>query len=104
MNQEPDRSVLPLDVRTATSDASATVAATVDGSGEPREPIRPVRPPRGAPNVLVVLVDDMGFGAPSAYGGPCEMPTAERLADGGLRFSRFHVTALCSPTRQALTT
>ncbi|MDX6299086.1 MAG: hypothetical protein QOF53_300, partial [Nocardioidaceae bacterium] len=96
--------MLPLDVRTATSDASATVAATVDGSGEPREPIRPVRPPRGAPNVLVVLVDDMGFGAPSAYGGPCEMPTAERLAGGGLRFSRFHVTALCSPTRQALMT
>ena len=66
--------------------------------------LRNVNAPEGAPNVLVVLVDDMGFGAPSAYGGPCRMPTADRLADGGLRFSRFHVTALCSPTRQALMT
>ena len=66
--------------------------------------LRNIRPPDGAPNVLVVLVDDMGFGASSAYGGPCRMPTAERLANRGLRFSRFHVTALCSPTRQALMT
>ncbi len=64
----------------------------------------PVRPPAGAPNVLVVLVDDMGFGAPSAFGGPCEMPVADRLAEGGLRFSRFHTTGLCSPTRAALLT
>ena len=49
-------------------------------------------------------MDDMGFGAPSPYGGPCQLPTAERLADNGLRYSRFHVTALCSPTRQALMT
>lgn len=67
-------------------------------------PMEPVLPPEGAPNVLVVLIDDMGFGAPSAFGGPCQMPTADRLADGGLRYSRFHVTALCSPTRQALLT
>jgi len=67
-------------------------------------PVRPVSPPIGAPNVLVVLVDDMGFGASSAYGGPCRMPTADRLAAGGLRYSRFHVTALCSPSRQALMT
>jgi arylsulfatase len=102
-----DRSVLPIDVRTATSDAGATVAAGTDAwtaESVAREPIRPVRPPAGAPNVLVVLVDDMGFGASSAYGGPCEMPTADRLAEGGLRYSRFHVTALCSPTRQALMT
>ncbi|MGW3472655.1 arylsulfatase [Saccharopolyspora sp. NPDC000995] len=72
---------------------------------EPRfEPVQPVRPPEAAPNVVVVLIDDMGFGAPSAFGGPCRMPTAERLADGGLRYSRFHVTAICSPTRQALLT
>ena len=64
----------------------------------------PVVPPAGAPNVVIVLVDDMGFGASSAYGGPCHMPTADRLADNGLRYSRFHVTALCSPTRQALMT
>jgi hypothetical protein len=65
-------------------------------------PIEPLRPPPGAPNVLIVLLDDVGFGASSAFGGPCHMPTAERLAAGGLKFSRFHTTALCSPTRQAL--
>jgi arylsulfatase A-like enzyme len=65
-------------------------------------PIRPLRPPAGAPNVLVVLLDDVGFGASSAFGGPCRMPTAERLAAGGLRYTRFHTTALCSPTRAAL--
>jgi len=67
-------------------------------------PIVPLRPPAGAPNVLIVLIDDMGFGATSAFGGPCEMPTFERLADGGLSYNRFHTTALCSPTRQALLT
>ena len=67
-------------------------------------PVRPVSPPADAPHVLVVLVDDMGFGASSAYGGPCRMPTAERLAGDGLTYTRFHVTALCSPTRQALMT
>ena len=67
-------------------------------------PIRQVRPPEGAPNVLVVLVDDAGFAASSAFGGVIETPTADRLAAGGLRYSRFHTTALCSPTRQALLT
>ena len=67
-------------------------------------PIGPVPPPEGAPNVVIVLVDDLGFGTSSAFGGPCEMPAAERLADNGLRYTRFHVTALCSPTRQALLT
>ncbi|HVG98655.1 MAG TPA: arylsulfatase [Chloroflexota bacterium] len=67
-------------------------------------PIAPLRPPAGAPNVLVVLLDDVGFGSSSAFGGPIRMPTAERLAAGGLKFTRFHTTALCSPTRQALLT
>jgi arylsulfatase len=67
-------------------------------------PIAPLRPPAGAPNVLVVLLDDVGFGASSAFGGPCATPTAERLAGGGLAFNRFHTTALCAPTRQALLT
>jgi arylsulfatase len=67
-------------------------------------PIEPLRPPDGAPNVLVVLLDDVGFGASSAFGGPCATPTAERLAAGGLTFNRFHTTALCAPTRQALLT
>ena len=64
----------------------------------------PLRPPAGAPNVIIVLIDDMGFGASSAFGGPCQMPTAERLASDGLRYNRFHTTALCSPTRAALLT
>jgi arylsulfatase len=67
-------------------------------------PIEPLLPPPGAPHVLVVLLDDVGFGASSAFGGPCSTPTAERLAAGGLRFNRFHTTALCAPTRQALLT
>ena len=66
--------------------------------------IAPVRPPDGAPNVLVVLIDDVGFGASSAFGGPCNTPTAERLAANGLKYNRFHTTALCSPTRAALLT
>jgi arylsulfatase A-like enzyme len=65
-------------------------------------PIHPLRPPTGAPSVLVILLDDVGFGASSAFGGPCAMPTAERLAASGLKFNRFHTTALCSPTRAAL--
>jgi arylsulfatase A-like enzyme len=67
-------------------------------------PIPQVRPPRGAPNVLIVLIDDVGFGASSTFGGPCRTPTLERLSKGGLRYTRFHTTALCSPTRQALLT
>lgn len=66
--------------------------------------IKQLRPPQGAPNVLIVLIDDVGFGASSAFGGPCRTPVAERLAAGGLKLNRFHTTALCSPTRQALLT
>ena len=65
-------------------------------------PIRPVRPPTGAPNVLIVLIDDAGFGSSSAFGGPCQTPNFEKLAAGGLKYTRFHTTALCSPTRAAL--
>lgn len=67
-------------------------------------PIEQLRPPKGAPNVLVILIDDAGFGSSSAFGGPCQTPNAERLAAGGLKYNRFHTTALCSPTRQALLT
>jgi arylsulfatase len=81
-----------------------TTSIDVRHQAPPHVPAAPLRPPEGAPNVLVVLIDDMGFGAPSAFGGPCRMPTADRLADNGLRYSRFHVTALCSPTRQSLLT
>jgi arylsulfatase A-like enzyme len=67
-------------------------------------PIQQLRPPKGAPNVLIILLDDVGFGASSAFGGPCQTPNAEVLAAGGLKFNRFHTTALCSPTRQAMLT
>jgi arylsulfatase A-like enzyme len=67
-------------------------------------PIEQLRPPKGAPNILVILIDDAGFGASSAFGGPCQTPNAEKLATRGLKYLRFHTTALCSPTRQALLT
>ena len=67
-------------------------------------PIEPLRPPTGAPNVVVIMIDDAGFGASSAFGGPCLTPVAERLAANGLKYNRFHTTALCSPTRAALLT
>jgi arylsulfatase A-like enzyme len=67
-------------------------------------PIEPLLPPKGAPNVLIVLLDDVGFGASSTFGGPCQTPTADRLAAGGLKYNRFHTTALCAPTRAAMLT
>jgi arylsulfatase len=83
----------------------APVAPTTYDAKDPATtypPITQIRPPDGAPNVIVVLLDDVGFGASSAFGGPCNTPTAERLAAEGLRYTRFHTTALCSPTRAAL--
>ncbi len=67
-------------------------------------PIPQLRPPKGAPNVLLILIDDAGFGSSSAFGGPCATPNAEKLAANGLKFTRFHTTAICSATRQALLT
>jgi arylsulfatase len=97
-NDELGRTVLPIPER-------GHVGLTTYDAKDPDTsfpPIEQLRPPAGAPNVLVVLIDDCGFGAGSAFGGPCAMPNAERLAAGGLKFSRFHTTALCSPTRAAL--
>lgn len=61
-----------------------------------------VKAPEGAPNVVIVLIDDMGFGVTNTFGGPIEMPTMDKLADHGLRYNRFHTTALCAPTRASL--
>lgn len=61
-----------------------------------------VKAPTGAPNVVIILIDDLGFGVPSAFGGPVGMPTLDKLAQDGLRYNNFHTTALCSPTRAAL--
>ena len=63
-----------------------------------------VKAPQGAPNVVIVLIDDIGFGHGSAFGGPIKMPTLEKMAANGLKYNRFHTTALCSPTRTALLT
>ena len=65
---------------------------------------RPVTAPEGAPNVVLVLLDDVGFGASSAFGGIIDTPSLDALAAEGLRFNRFHTTAVCSPTRAALIT
>jgi arylsulfatase A-like enzyme len=94
------RDVLPIPDRTP-------VGLTTYDAKDPATsfpPIKPLRPPEGAPNVLIVLIDDTGFAASSAFGGPVNTPTAERLAADGLKYNRFHTTALCSPTRQALLT
>src|SRR5438094_7412087 len=63
-----------------------------------------VVPPKGAPNVLLIITDDVGFGAPSTFGGVIPTPALDRIAQAGLRYTRFHTTALCSPTRAALPT
>src|SRR5262245_17206436 len=63
-----------------------------------------IEAPKGAPNVLLILTDDVGFGASSVFGGPIQTPTFQKLADSGLRYNMFHTTALCSQTRAALIT
>jgi arylsulfatase len=63
-----------------------------------------VEAPTGAPNILLIMTDDVGFGASSTFGGPIQTPNFQRLADSGLRYNMFHTTALCSPTRAALIT
>jgi arylsulfatase A-like enzyme len=65
-------------------------------------PVRQISPPEGAPNILIVMLDDAGFGASTGFGGPCETPNFDKLAKGGLQYCRFHTTALCAPTRAAL--
>jgi arylsulfatase len=97
-SNEPERSVLPI------PDQPYEGVLPLDAKDPEAKfaPIEPLRPPEGAPNVMIVLIDDAGFGCSSAFGGPCETPTAERLATNGLKFNRFHTTALCSPTRAAL--
>src|SRR5438046_4306062 len=96
--QQVDRTVLPIPepqppVVTELSARDVSPPARFD-----------VKAPQGAPNVVVVLLDDIGFGQSSAFGGPIKMPTLDKLAAGGLRFNNFHTTALCSPTRTALLT
>src|SRR5258708_7071822 len=91
-----DRTVLPIPEPTY---PHSTVFDVRNATPPPRFE---VKAPAKAPNVLIVLIDDMGFGQSSAFGGPVQMPTVERLANSGLRYNEFHTTALCSPTRTAL--
>src|SRR5574342_1081707 len=97
---KPSRAVLPIPDRPYTG----LIKYDAKDPEAKFPPIEPLRPPAGAPNVLIILLDDVGFGASSAFGGVCHTPTAERLAADGLKYNRFHTTALCAPTRQALLT
>ena len=93
-----DRTVLPI------AEPKLAPITEIDARKAKAPPRFAVTAPAKAPNVLIVLIDDIGFGHSSTFGGPCQMPTLQSLADGGLRYNRFHTTALCSPTRMALLT
>ncbi|HRQ90828.1 MAG TPA: sulfatase-like hydrolase/transferase, partial [Bacteroidia bacterium] len=91
-----DRTILPIQLPKPDPVTTLDVReATVPARHE-------VKAPEGAPNVMIVLIDDLGFGATSPFGGPIPTPTLDRLAGEGLRYTHFHTTALCSPTRAAL--
>jgi arylsulfatase len=77
---------------------------TLDARDATAPPRFEVKAPAGAPNVVFILIDDMGFGQPSTFGGPLPMPTLDSLAAQGLKYNQFHTTALCSPTRMAILT
>jgi arylsulfatase len=91
-----DRTVLPL------PEPKRPVYKEIDARNVKAPPRFEVKAPAGAPNVVIVLIDDLGFGVPGTFGGPVPMKTLDRLAQGGLRYNNFHTTALCSPTRAAL--
>ena len=91
-----DRTVLPI------QEPKRPTYSDLDARNAKAPPRFEVKAPTGAPNVVIVLIDDIGFGGPSTFGGPIRTPTMDQLAQGGLRFNNFHTTALCSPTRIAL--
>lgn len=93
-----DRSVLPI------REPERQRSKELDVRNAKAPKLNEIKAPEGAPNVVVVLIDDMGFGVSEAFGGPIPMPTFQRLADQGLRYNRFHTTALSAPTRMALLT
>ncbi len=94
-----DGSVLPFP---PTPSASVAAPRLQDSKHERR--VEPNRLPKDAPNVLIVLLDDVGFGLPDTYGGPIHTPTLSRIANEGISYNRFHTTSICSPTRAALLT
>src|SRR6476469_6182542 len=95
---EMDRTVLPI------KEPDYPFDTTLDARNAKAPERFEIKAPAKAPNVVIVLIDDIGFGQSSAFGGPVEMPTLEKLAKNGLKYNRFHTTALCSPTRVALLT
>jgi arylsulfatase len=96
----PDRTVLPIPDRTF----GGTIGRTMDDSVADWSIVAATKPPEGAPNVLIVLIDDAGFGGPDTFGGSIRTPNLTRVQQAGLTYNRFHVTAVCSPTRAALLT
>jgi len=93
-----DRTILPI------KEPKRQLYTELDASKATPPPRFEVTAPQGAPNVVVILIDDIGFGASAAFGGPINMPTLDTLAATGLKYNRFHTTALCSPTRMAILT
>jgi len=93
-----DRTVLPV------AEPAVPTITEVDARKATPPPRFEVKAPKDAPNVVIVLIDDIGFGQAGAFGGPVHMPTLDEVASRGLRYNRFHTTALCSPTRTALLT
>jgi arylsulfatase len=83
---------------------SGTINLDIRDSEPDWTPFEPAKAPQGAPNVLYIVLDDVGFSAMSAYGGPIETPNIDRIADRGVRYTQWHTTALCSPTRSCLLT
>ena len=96
--QQIDRTSLPI------AEPKPPTYSELDARNVKPPPRFEVKVPEGAPNVVIVLIDDIGFGGPSTFGGPIQTPTFTQLAQSGLRFNNFHTTALCSPTRNALKT
>ncbi|QDQ92655.1 arylsulfatase [Rhodococcus sp. WB9] len=97
---DPDRTRLPIPNRTF----GGTIGRTVQDSVPDWTIVPGPKPPDGAPNVLIVLIDDAGFGGPDTFGGAIRTPTLSRVQQQGLTYNRFHVTAVCSPTRAGLLT
>jgi arylsulfatase A-like enzyme/uncharacterized membrane protein len=96
----PDRTVLPIPDKTF----GGTAGRTLDESVVDWTIVAGAKAPEGAPNVLLILIDDAGFGQPDTFGGPIPTPNMTRVRQAGITYNRFHVTALCSPTRAATLT
>ena len=95
---ELDRTVLPI------KEPTRQTYTELDARNATAPPRFEVKAPKDAPNVLIILIDDMGFGVSEAFGGPVTTPTMDKLSKAGLMYNRFHTTSLCSPTRVALLT